>query len=227
MNPGLKIEEALELRTRAVSVAFLNEKPDGLPRAGVEPAGCGYWRRAAEGESFYTEAEDHLECPIGAHTHGVKPPEARKSELERMLTQMCDLCYISMDEVPAIAHRDEEFRFAAYAPVSANAFAPDAVLYRGPARQLMLLAEASVAAGVAGDGPALGRPTCAVLPAAISTGKTAASFGCVGNRVYTAARDEDAYFAVPGPALEALAEKLALIVKANKALEVFHRQRAA
>jgi len=102
----------LELRTRSVAVAFLNEKPEGLPRAALEPAGCGYWRRAAEGESFYTEAEDHLECPIGAQTHGVAAPPTRKGELEALLTQMCKLCYISMDEVPSIAHREEPFQYA-------------------------------------------------------------------------------------------------------------------
>jgi len=39
---------------------------------------------------------------------------------------------------------------------------PDVVLVRGNARQLMLPAEAAQAAGVAGTGAAMGRPTCAV-----------------------------------------------------------------
>jgi hypothetical protein len=30
----------------------------------MEPAGCGYWRRAAEGEVFYTVADDHKGCPV-------------------------------------------------------------------------------------------------------------------------------------------------------------------
>jgi len=225
-NPNI-FEELFGLRTRPVAVSFVDEKPEGMPRIGGEPASCGYWRRAAEGETFYTEAIDHYDCPIGAHTHGVQVPDARKKELEEMLNQMCELCYISMDEVPGIPHRTEALKFAVYGPLGKTPGTPDAVLFRGPARQLMILAEASTAAGIAGDTPTLGRPTCAVLPAAIQSGKTAASFGCVGNRVYTASRDEDAYFAVPGSGLNALEEKIGVIVKANKALELFHRERAA
>ena len=72
----------------------------------------------------------------------------------------------------------------------------------------------------------MGRPTCAVLPEAINTSRTAASFGCVGNRVYTGADEHDAYFAIPGSQLAALEERLAVIVRANQELEKFHRARA-
>jgi uncharacterized protein (DUF169 family) len=91
----------------------------------------------------------------------------------------------------------------------------------------MLLAEAAQSAGVAGDGATLGRPTCAVLPQAIATAKTASSFGCVGNRVYTGAGDDEAYFAIPGARLDDVVASLATIVNANRELEKFHRARAA
>jgi uncharacterized protein (DUF169 family) len=89
----------------------------------------------------------------------------------------------------------------------------------------MLLAEAAQLAGIAGKGATLGRPTCAVLPEAIHTAETAASFGCVGNRVYTGAGENDAYFAIPGDKLGLLEEKLATIVRANDELGQFHRGR--
>jgi uncharacterized protein (DUF169 family) len=66
-----------------------------------------------------------------------------------------------------------------------------------------------------------------VLPEAINSARTAASFGCIGNRVYTGAADTEAYFAIPGPHLAAVEENLAIIVRANLALETFHRARAA
>ena len=115
---------------------------------------------------------------------------------------------------------------AVYAPLADSPVPPDVVLVRGNARQLMLLAEAAQAAGVAGTGPTMGRPTCAVLPAAINSQQTASSFGCVGNRVYTGAGENDAYFAIPGSHLGAVEERLAVIVRANEALEQFHRARA-
>jgi len=114
---------------------------------------------------------------------------------------------------------------AVYAPLDRAPVAPDVVLVRGNARQLMLLAEASQSAGLAGAGPTMGRPTCAVLPEAINTARTSASFGCIGNRVYTGAGDDEAYFAIPGAQLAAVEEKLAVIVHANQELEKFHRGR--
>ena len=90
----------------------------------------------------------------------------------------------------------------------------------------MLLAEAAEGAGVSGAAAAMGRPTCAVLPESINAGRTAVSFGCVGNRVYTGATDAEAYFAIPGQHLAALEESLATIVRANHALEQFHQARA-
>jgi uncharacterized protein (DUF169 family) len=118
-------------------------------------------------------------------------------------------------------------RVAVYAPLDGSPVSPDVVLVRGTARQLMLLAESAQAAGVAAATPAMGRPTCAVIPEAINSDLTSASFGCVGNRVYTGAPDDEAYFAIPGSRLAAVEEALGTIVRANEELEKFHRARAA
>jgi uncharacterized protein (DUF169 family) len=115
---------------------------------------------------------------------------------------------------------------ATYTPLDKASGTPDVVLVRGNARQLLLLAEAAQLGGIAGTGATMGRPTCAVLPEAITSGATAASVGCVGNRVYTGAADTDAYFAVPGASLPLLEEKLDTIVRANDELAKFHRARA-
>ncbi len=73
----------------------------------------------------------------------------------------------------------------------------------------------------------MGRPTCAVLPAAINSQAVSASFGCVGNRVYTGATENEAYVAIPGACIDALVESLRTILAANAALEQFHRERAS
>ena len=144
-----------------------------------------------------------------------------------MVQTMVGLSYITMEDVPQIPTRRTPLQVAVYAPLTAAPVRPDVVLVRGNARQLMLLAEAAQAAGVVGSGPTMGRPTCAVLPEALNSARTAASFGCIGNRVYTGAHDTEAYFAIPGAHLEAVEQSLAVIVRANQALEAFHRARAA
>jgi uncharacterized protein (DUF169 family) len=220
--------DLLQLTSAPVAITFLDAPPPGVPHvAAVEPAGCGYWRRAAEGEVFFTAADDHKRCPIGAHTHNVTLSPAEQQELMGLVQTMVGLSYIRMEEVPQIPTRRTPLQVAVYAPLHAARVPPDVVLVRGNARQLMLLAEAAQGAGVAGSGATMGRPTCAVLPEAINTDRTAASFGCVGNRVYTGADENEAYFAIPGPHLGAVEERLGIIVRANEELEKFHRARAA
>jgi uncharacterized protein (DUF169 family) len=225
--PTSSIAQLLNLASNPVAITFADTPPVGVPRvAGREPAGCGYWRRAAAGETFFTLADDHKQCPVGAHTHNVPMTPAEQSELMGLVQTMAGLSYIRMEEVAQIPTRKTPLQVAVYAPLGSSPSAPDVVLVRGNARQLMLLAEASQAAGVAGAGPTMGRPTCAVIPESINSAKTSASFGCVGNRVYTGADDNDAYFAIPGKQLQAVEEKLATIVRANDELEKFHRARA-
>jgi len=227
MSPTL-LAQLLKLTTHPVAITFVDAAPDGVPHVTTaEPASCGYWRRAAAGEVFYTVADDHKHCPVGAHTHHVPLSAAEKGELLGLIGTMVDVKYIRLEEVRQIPTRQSALQVAVYAPLGAAPMPPDVVLVRGHARQLMLLSEAAQAAGVAGVGPMMGRPTCAVVPQAIESASTAASFGCIGNRIYTGATDNDAYFAIPGRHLRAVEVHLAVIVRANEDMEKFHRARAA
>jgi uncharacterized protein (DUF169 family) len=221
------LQQLLDLPSSPVAITFRPTAPTGVAHvAQPEPAGCGYWRRAAAGEVFYTDADDHKKCPVGAHTHNVKMSAAEQQELEGLVKTMVGLEYLSMDEVPSIPTRQEPFGVAVYAPLDRAPLPPDVVLVRGNARQLMLLNEAATAAGVNGQTPTMGRPTCALLPAAIHARQAGASLGCIGNRVYTALGDTEAYFAIPGAAVADVEAKLRTIVHANAELEKFHRSRA-
>jgi uncharacterized protein (DUF169 family) len=222
-----QLQSLLNLQSAPVAITFRPTAPAGVAHiAAPEPASCGYWRRAAAGEVFYTDAEDHKKCPVGAHTHGVKLNEAEAKELEGLVGVMVKLEYLSMDEVPSIPTRKEPFGVAVYAPLERAPLPPDVVLVRGNARQLMLLNEAAQAAGVNESAPTMGRPTCALLPEAINGQHAGASLGCIGNRVYTALADTEAYFAIPGTAVAAVEERLRTILHANAELEKFHRARA-
>jgi uncharacterized protein (DUF169 family) len=222
------LEQLLSLTSSPVAIAFVDEVPPGVAHvSAVEPAGCGYWRRAAAGEVFYTTADDHKNCPVGAHTHNVPLSSTEKAALTSLVETMVSLQYLKTEEVPHIQTRSTPLRVAVYSPLETSVISPDVVLVRGNPRQLMLLAEAAQAAGVAGAGPTMGRPTCAVVPEAINADRTASSFGCIGNRIYTEAPDDEAYFAIPGAQVPAIEEKLTVIVEANQKLEEFHRARAA
>jgi Uncharacterized protein conserved in archaea len=225
---GEKLQELLGLRLPPVAIAFRESAPANMPRIeSPAPAGCGYWRLAAEGRVFYTEASDHYTCPVGAHTHGVELPADVAQELNGLVQTMVQMQYIKMEEIPAIPRRQQPFRVALYAPLAVASFDPDVVLIRGTAKQLMLVAEAAQAAGVASGGATMGRPTCAILPESLQSGLATASFGCIGNRVYTGLGDDEGYYAIPGANVPEVVNKLAAIVEANRQLHHFHKERAA
>lgn len=219
--------DKLHLAHAPVAVAFLDSPPAGMAQVSrPEAAGCGYWKRASQGETFYTTADDHMNCPVGAFTHGVTLPPEKANELQSLVTTMIELKYLSSDEIPQIPRRAAPMAVAAYAPLPATAFEPDAVIFRGTPHQIMLLTEAARSAGVFESGAVMGRPACAMLPQSIGSGAAAASVGCIGNRVYTALGDDELYVVVPGQALAKVARHLETVLNANAELKKFHEARA-
>jgi uncharacterized protein (DUF169 family) len=228
MNPAQQLQDLLQLRTAPVALAFQDAPPANLPhRAEAAPSGCTFWKRAAAGQAFYTEASDHYNCPIGAYTHGVDLPPTQAKELQGVLETMFQLHYLRPEEVPGIPRRQGKFGVALYAPLATAPFEPEVVLVCGNAKQIMLLTEAAQAAGAGTEAPLMGRPTCAAIPTVLQTQRGAASLGCIGNRVYTEMADDELYFALPGGQLDPVVEKLAAIVNANRELEKYHRARVS
>src|SRR6516162_683801 len=143
MTLAERLTDLLSLRTPPVAVTFQMTPPVNAPRVGTPaPSGCTYWKRAAAGQTFYTEAADHYNCPIGAYTHGVDLPPNRAQELPDVLGTMFSLNYVRQEEVPGIPRRRAgTFGVAVYAPLAEAALEPDVILIRGNAKQVMLLAE--------------------------------------------------------------------------------------
>jgi uncharacterized protein (DUF169 family) len=223
---GRQLQGLLGLTTRPVAVAFRSEVPAGIQHVGpAAPAGCAYWRLAAEGDVFYTTAEDHMNCPIGAYTHGVTLPEAKAAELNSTIGLMVGLDYIRMEEVPGIPQLPGPFRYGLYAPLDATPFEPDLVIVRGNARQVMLLSETATACASPSTSPPMGRPACAMIPATLQGDEGVISLGCIGNRVYTGLSDDELYFTVRGADLPALVAKIERLKNANQELENYHRAR--
>jgi len=221
-----QLVEQLRLSRQPVAIAFRDQAPAGMPHIEAPAlSGCTYWKYAAEGRSFYTEAADHFGCPVGSYTHGIDLPPEKQQELQGLIGTMVELTYIDPAEIPGIPRRTQTFQYALYAPWDDAAFEPDVVLVSGNAKQMMLLAEAAHAAGVDCETSMVGRPTCAAIPAVMSSGRTATNLGCIGNRVYTELPDDELYFAISGSAIEKLLQKLTGIAKANQELERFHRSR--
>lgn len=221
-----QIQQLLKLESSPIAITFRSEPPPGMARVDVAaPSGCTYWKIAAEGQVFYTEASDHYGCPIGSYTHGVDLPPAQSQELESMIGTMVGLSYLKMEEVPSIPRREAPFGVAIYAPLGKSPVEPDVIIVRGNAKQMMLLSEAANAAGVSSANGIMGRPSCAMIPAVMKTRQSAISLGCIGNRVYNELEDGEMYSAFSASQLPTVIEKLESITQANHELELFHQAR--
>ena len=215
----------LELQQPPVAVAFLAAELPGIPKfEGVQPSGCSFWKMAAEGRVFSTDAHDHYNCSIGSYTHNIALPADREHELGETLQFMSSIGYLRMEEVPAIPRLPHTPAVVVYAPLGKTPVDPDVVLFWGPPGRVMILQEAAIRAGVGAQLNTLPRPTCMVLPAALAHGTTA-STGCVGNRVYTGLGDSDLYVAVPGKDVARIAEETTVVRTANATLMQYHQDR--
>ena len=124
-----RISTAVKLPRRAVAVAYLDAPPAGVRKfEGTEPSGCSFWRLAAAGASFYTVAENHFNCAVGAYTHNISLSSAREKETEQTLKMMFDLGYVKPEEVPQIPRLPKAPAVIAYAPLGDATFEPDLVL---------------------------------------------------------------------------------------------------
>ena len=224
----MSFQQLLSLSLPPVAIAFRSTAPPGVPHVeAVGPAGCSYWKLAAEGKVFYTQAADYYNCPIGAYTHGVDLPAGTAAELQGLVETMVGLEYLRMEEVPNIPRRTAPFGVALYGPFPLAPFDPDVVLVRGRAKQVMLIAEAAHMAGIGSEVAARVRPTCAVLPETVQKARASISLGCIGNRVYTELGDDELYIALPGQKVFDVLSSLSTIITANRELERFHRGRYA
>lgn len=219
------LTDALGLAVPPIAVAFADEVPPGVPlHGGRAPAGCSFWQEAARG-AFATAPADHGRCAVGMYTHNLARSPAEDAELGAALSVFADLGYVRAEDVPHIAVMKEQRRHVIYAPLAEAPLPPDVVLLFVRPSQTLILAEA--AEQVEGrHAPAMGRPACAVVPAAVNSGVAALSLGCCGARAYVdALRDDTALYALPGARLDAYVARIAALAQANQVLSRFHQIR--
>jgi uncharacterized protein (DUF169 family) len=220
-----QLSEQLRLDRRPIAVAFRESSPPHVSQfVGTQPSTCSFWRLAAEGRVFYTQASDHYNCPIGSFTHNIPLPVDRVRDLEQVLNLLTSIDYVRMEEVPAIPRLPTTPGVIIYAPLGETPVDPDVVLFSGRPGRLMLLQEAALRAGIAPQLNALPRPTCMAIPAALAMGMVA-STACIGNRVYTGIDDGDLYMAVRGADVTRIAAEADTIVQANVVLLQYHSDR--
>src|SRR3954447_10887540 len=219
------LAESLHLSQPPVAVCLTQAIPAGVENwSGQSPAGCRFWQEAAT-RVFATSADDHRLCSIGQYTHNLEMTEGSSADLNDALKVFAHLGYVREQDIPLIPVLASKPRYVIYGPLALVPVDPDVVLLFVSADQTLILSEASqqVEHGLP---PAMGRPACAVIPQARNSGRSALSLGCCGARAYLDVLTDDvALYAIPAATLEAFAERVTALSKANEVLSRFHALR--
>jgi uncharacterized protein (DUF169 family) len=226
----MRAKEILGLRRLPIKIGFLDAPPAALARwaGGPVAAGCVFWDRAMEGQSFYTLPADHWNCAIGSHTHKIALPADRASELPATVGFMVETRYLDSSEVAGIPTLEKSPGAVAYAPASSDAFEAHVVLMAVTAAQATLVYEAALKAGITqGPAGATSRPSCAILPAAARNELLTLSFGCRGNRTFTKVGEDEMYVAVPGGRWNDFLDRLVEVQRSNLTMGNYYQAQAA
>lgn len=224
------LQSSLNLAKPPIAIGFLSEPPASLQQwsGGAQPAGCAFWLKAQQGQSFYTIQSDHYNCAVGSYTHNIPLPADQTPGLEATIGMMVQADYLAMSEVPGIPTLKQSPKVVAYAPVNGDdlPFNADVIIVACNPAQAMLLYEAAIKAGASnGIASALGRPACAVLPMTLNTNSVSLSLGCKGNRTFTTLPDGEMYVSIPADKWQAVTDKLNEALAANDTMGQFYSGR--
>ena len=224
-----RISSGLGLDVPVIGLAFVDGAPAGVPQVAQQvPAACSFWR-AAETSVFYAPAAAHFNCPVGAMTMGFELPEEVQQQLLGAVAMMCEAGYLSPDEPAKIPTTGRKAAGIVYGPLAALPVEPDLLMLWLTPRQAMLYSEAVGTSRWTTAEPATvwGRPACAALPSAMTTGRSSLSFGCTGMRTFTGVREDRLLAALPGHQAGELADALAVVTRANTTMLAYYEERKA
>jgi uncharacterized protein (DUF169 family) len=223
------LTDVLALEQPPVALAFVDERPNGVPDSSQPaPSACTFWRRG-QTELFYAATADHYECPVGAMTMGFELPPERAPEAQQLVGTMIELGYFSADEVAHLPSVQKPHRGIVYGPLATFPLDPDLVLVQASPSQAMILAEAGDVTALR-ESPglaAMGRPACAAVARAVNAGATTLSLGCIGARTYVELPDDRALVILPAADLKRTADRLPALAQANQTLAGYHAQKKA
>ncbi|MGA3215492.1 MAG: DUF169 domain-containing protein [Acidimicrobiales bacterium] len=204
----------LGLTTAPIAISFAASLPEGVEayqgskpppapdgRTGPVPAGCVFWTKALD-RTFSTVASDHANCSVGTLVHGFAGLDDVAGNAD--VAALLDSGWVTMEQVPEIPTVHERPGSVTYGPLADTKLAPDVVLIRITAGQLMVMADAVADLKIGG------KPQCRVVALAKEQGVVAASLGCALSRARTGQPDDEMTCAIPGRRLHEVVQAVTL-----------------
>lgn len=207
-----KLKAALGLESSPIALSFSAEAPEGVEQMKGRMRLCQMLDKVRlEGESFYTDSENH-ECDGGAYSCGlIKPSERLKTgeflakDLGLFGSKSAARRFIS--SIPRI-----EFgtvKVVSFSPLEKATFEPDVVVLICNAKQGMKIAEAVAYESGKNTTGLTGPPICSgVVAFPFLTGEVVYSLGDLGARRFMKLKDEDIFVGIPAELLPDIVENL-------------------
>jgi uncharacterized protein (DUF169 family) len=210
---GVELSSLLSLEHPPIAISFTDTPPAGVKKfAGTVPSSCTFWVNAFQ-DAFYTEAKDHMNCSIGAVTHGFRAPDEVTPDQAEDCRLMCEAGWLAPEDIAHIPQVNKKGRFVAYSPLQAASFSPDLVMLVCQAEQAMLMQDTVPT-------QLHGKPTCAQLPIVMNEGKFTLGIGCIASRVRTGMKPGEVTFTIPASQLGDFMARLRVRVEANRKVAV-------
>lgn len=214
-----RLTAALHLASPPLAITFRDEVPDDVVRydaplaeptedgrTGRVPAGCAFWMAGIE-QTFATVPEDHGNCSVGSLTHGLLDLGTAAGRAD--VATLVESGWVTEAVFPTIPVVEERPEAIVYGPLVETPTAPDVVLLRLNAAQLMTLTDAVPDVAIEG------KPQCHVVAMAKEQGKVTASVGCALSRARTGMPATEMTCAIPGSSLPEIVDAVERAAEIN------------
>jgi uncharacterized protein (DUF169 family) len=207
---AVELQSLLRLRKPPIAISFKPDASRGLVKnQHVVPSSCTFWAMALTDE-FYTTREQHLNCSIGALTHGYKlPGEVMPGCGCADVDAMTEAGWITTQEIERLPRIPRHDGVVAYGPLSHDHFEPDVVLIFCNADQAMLIKDA------AGHCKLMGKPACSAIPTSYTENSVVISLGCTASRLRAGYGPEELIITIPAGKFPEVVEKLKSVFEAD------------
>ena len=220
-----RLTRALRLDPPPIAITFADAAPAGVAsfddpmsapasdgRSGRVSAGCVFWMKSTN-RTFSTIAADHANCSVGSLTHGFKTLDEVAGNEDVMALLECD--WVTEEVVPRIPTVQERPVVVVYGPLAESPVAPDVILLRVTARQLMVLHDALPRLRIEG------KPQCHIIAIAKEQGEVAVSVGCQLSRVRTGMPNAESTCAIPASQLAGVIDRIEKAAAADQSVAAY------
>jgi len=207
-----EIEQRLRLRRPIVGISFKAENGANLPvyRHSV-PSSCAFWT-LADRDVFRTERQHHLNCSIGAVTHGFHDVSSVGVSCGYAdIDLLVGAGWITEQEIKQLPSVEQEAEIISYGPMRVITFEPDVAVMFCNAEQAMIISWCIPVKLV-------GRPACIGIPISMNEGTAVISLGCTPSRLRAGYSPDELVVFIPRKVLPELVEKLRKMSQAEEAV---------